>query len=104
MTIQGTEAHITVYFLPIVQGDSTRLDQLFQNLLTNALKFINRISRVFQRLHGRNQFSATGVGLVICQKVAASRRGVITVYSQFLRRNINTVRAEERNIMAMANA
>lgn len=39
LIIQETEARITVDSLPIIQGDPTQLGQLFQNLLSNALKF-----------------------------------------------------------------
>lgn len=38
-TIQGTGARVTVGKLPQVKGDATQLRQLFQNLISNALKF-----------------------------------------------------------------
>ena len=132
LTIQETEAQLTVDSLPIVQGDPTQLGQLFQNLLTNALKFRraghkpiiqvschtvsagklpvdvkpshaattyyridvtdngigfdekfrDRIFQVFQRLHGKNEFAGTGVGLAICEKVASNHGGAITAHSQ----------------------
>ncbi|QMW00141.1 sensor histidine kinase [Spirosoma foliorum] len=37
--ITDKRAHITVEPLPVVQGDSAQLRQLFQNLISNALKF-----------------------------------------------------------------
>ncbi len=39
LRIAETGAHITVAPLPTVSGDPTQLGQLFQNLLTNAIKF-----------------------------------------------------------------
>lgn len=130
--IQETGAAITVEPLPTVSGDVSQLGQLFQNLLSNALKFrqsgispvvrvsfrriragelplsvrptraaaayqridvsdngigfdekyIDRIFQVFQRLHGKSEFSGTGIGLAICEKVAANHGGAITATSQ----------------------
>ncbi len=133
LRIQETEA--TVSFtedLPAIQGDRSQLEQLFQNLLSNALKFrradvkpviriayrlafqnelpptvkpvrtaalyhcieiidngigfdekyVDRIFQVFQRLSGRNQYAGTGIGLAICEKVAANHGGAITASSQ----------------------
>ncbi|QMW02483.1 PAS domain-containing protein [Spirosoma foliorum] len=39
LVIQETGAHIHVGLLPIISGDAIQLSQLFQNLLSNALKF-----------------------------------------------------------------
>lgn len=45
-------------------------------------KFLDRVFQVFQRLHGRNAFSGTGIGLAICEKVVTSHGGAITAASQ----------------------
>jgi signal transduction histidine kinase len=117
--------------LPVLTGNPTQLRQLFQNLLSNALKFArpntvpkvsiraypilpdavpdtvpNRLKRswvaidvtdngigfdekygeqifqLFERLHGRNEYSGTGIGLAVCRKVAENHGGTITVRSQ----------------------
>ncbi|GAB4044326.1 hypothetical protein GCM10028810_10190 [Spirosoma litoris] len=131
-TIQQTGAQIQVGSLPTLPGDASQLGQLFQNLLSNALKFgkpgvapriqiwssrvlfgdlpkgftppravsgyyridvvdngigfeekyLDRIFQVFQRLHGKNEFAGTGIGLAICEKVATNHGGAITAQSQ----------------------
>ena len=132
LVLEETGAVVDVEPLPTVQGDASQLGQLFQNLLSNALKFrppgtvptvqvrtrwvdaaelppavrpirvapayhridvtdngigfeekyVDRIFQVFQRLHGRGEFAGTGIGLAICEKVAANHGGTITASSQ----------------------
>jgi two-component system CheB/CheR fusion protein len=44
-------------------------------------KYLDRIFTMFQRLHGRNEYAGTGVGLAICRKIAWSHGGDITATS-----------------------
>ncbi|SKB79746.1 PAS domain-containing sensor histidine kinase [Dyadobacter psychrophilus] len=131
LLITETSAVITTEQLPEIHGDKMQLNQLFQNLISNALKFrkpelapvihitgkiitsaelpssakvirsaymyhqidvsdngigfdqqyADRIFQLFQRLHGRSQYSGTGIGLAICERVAANHGGAITVTS-----------------------
>lgn len=115
-SIQDKNAVVTVDPLPKVLGYSTQLTQLFQNLISNALKYCNRqqpeihvsatqaadhwvfsvrdngigiepqyferIFQMFKRLHTREQYSGTGIGLALCKKIVARHRGEIWVESQ----------------------
>lgn len=115
-SIQDKNAVVTVDPLPKVLGYGTQLTQLFQNLISNALKYCNRqrpeihvsataaadhwvfsvrdngigiepqyferIFQMFKRLHTREQYSGTGIGLALCKKIVARHRGQIWVESQ----------------------
>ncbi len=116
--IEECHGRVTVSDLPIIEADSTQMSQLFQNLITNALKFqregvppevtigcrrtldesivlsirdngvgfephyAEQIFKVFERLHGQNEFEGTGIGLAICRRIVDRHHGVITAVSQ----------------------
>jgi two-component system sensor kinase FixL len=45
-------------------------------------KYLDKIFAVFQRLHGRNEFEGTGVGLAVCRRITDRHGGVITAHSK----------------------
>lgn len=100
--------------LPVVQGHQALLSALFQNLISNALKFkregtqpritvsarrdddahhisvsdngigidprhYERIFKLFKRLHPRDRYQGTGIGLALCQRIAQEHNGAIKI-------------------------
>jgi signal transduction histidine kinase/DNA-binding LacI/PurR family transcriptional regulator len=117
VAIEESGTVVTWDDLPTVMGDTTQLTQLFQNLVSNAIKFhregippkihagikqqanawvfsvsdngigictkhFERIFKIFQRLHTREKYAGTGIGLAMCKKIVEHHGGRIWIDSE----------------------
>ena len=122
--LKTSKTDLTINNLPVIYADKTEIRLLFQNLITNAIKFskkntppkininyklltntdssevyfkftvsdngigikenhLNKIFAIFQRLHNREEYEGTGIGLAHCKKIVESLNGEIGVDSVF---------------------
>ena len=69
-----------------VQGIKTKPKYVELNFKDNGIGFdvknADRIFSIFQRLHTKEEFSGTGIGLALCKKILENRDGFITAYSE----------------------
>jgi len=115
-SIKESDAVITYDKMPILKVDKTQFMQLFQNIISNSVKFrrkepprvhigvkesynewlfsikdngigieskyFDRLFNIFYRLHTKEEYPGTGIGLPICKKIVQRYGGEIWVESE----------------------
>lgn len=82
--IQSTwinNADLSVDVKPVRQSEKYCCIMITDNGIGFDPQFTDRIFQVFQRLHSRSEFAGTGIGLAICEKVAANHGGALVAHS-----------------------
>ena len=117
IVIKKTETKVIFKDMPEIFVDKTQIVRLFQNLISNGIKYSQkdvrpkikieaveqddkwlftiqdngigikleykeRIFQIFQRLHVRNEYSGTGIGLAVCKKIIERHLGRIWIESE----------------------
>lgn len=126
------KSEIMVWNLPTVIADTTRMHQLFQNIIENGLKYNQsptptvavqyqednkehyfiiedngigipeeyhkKVFKMFERLHTRQSYKGTGIGLAICLKNVQEYGGNIVIDSEEGRGTQFHIRIPKKNL------
>lgn len=116
-TMKETDTEIFINELPELRTSSTEMTQLFQNLLSNSIKFRKqnispqirithrlegdshlisvqdngigiakeyqeKVFSIFERLHSKDEYEGSGIGLATCKKIVTKMDGKIWANSE----------------------
>lgn len=80
----GTEPRISIDCQRHIDGDDEEwLFSVADNGIGIADDFVDKVFVIFQRLHGRDEYSGTGIGLALCKKIVEHHGGSIRVDSSY---------------------
>ena len=82
---EGTTPRIVIECGPGSGGDDAEwLFSVTDNGIGIGADFADKVFVIFQRLHGRDEYSGTGIGLALCKKIVEHHGGTIRVDTSFV--------------------
>jgi light-regulated signal transduction histidine kinase (bacteriophytochrome) len=81
---EGVAPRIVIECSPTTDGDEDQwLFSVTDNGIGIGADFADKVFVIFQRLHGRDEYTGTGIGLALCKKIVEHHGGAIRVDTSF---------------------